>query len=511
MKILTRYLLREHLVPFLYALTALTGFMLINQVARQFGSLVGKGLPWSMIAEVFGLSVPFIVAMTLPMAVLVATLHAFARLGADSEITALKASGVNLVRIVRPVLAAAVLLALATFLFIDQVLPRANHSLKTLIVDIARKKPTFELKEQMVNEVIPGQFFLRAGRIYQASDRLKNVVIYDLIGQDRRRTIYADSGFMRFNRDRTDLHLTLFDGYVHDYDRAQSGVFRRVFFHTDLVRVHGVSNRLERTANDQYKGDREMTICEMEEVVAGDARTLDAMRWERAVTIENDTRALLGAPPLPIPSGASSPRAGWAVTSAYCGTLDRIARWLSPAAAQAQRAPATPTPFTDSVMRMAPGFRPAPPPQAAPDPSGSRLKAQLAGIEARRRNTLQHVSSYRVEINKKLSIAASCIVFVLIGAPIALRFPRGGIGLVVGASVFIFGFYYVGLIGGEALAEQLVVTPFWGMWTPNLVMTAIGLVLFVLLGRQHTAKRSGRWAERWESWRERWQRRRRLA
>ena len=88
MKILSRYLLREHLGPFTFALGALTGLMLLNQVARQFANLIGKGLPWGVIGSVFGLSLPFILAMTVPMAVLVAALQAFSRLGTDSEVTA---------------------------------------------------------------------------------------------------------------------------------------------------------------------------------------------------------------------------------------------------------------------------------------------------------------------------------------------------------------------------------------------------------------------------------------
>ena len=191
MKILSRYLLKEHLGPFLFALGALTGLMVVNQVARQFASLIGKGLPWSVVAEVFGLSLPFIFAMTLPMAVLMAVLYAFSRLGADNEITACKASGIDLVRVVRPVILAACALTAFTFGFVDQVLPRSNHRLKTLLIDIARKKPTFELREQMVNEVVPGQLFLRAGRIDQAADRLRDVVIYDLANEARRRTIYG--------------------------------------------------------------------------------------------------------------------------------------------------------------------------------------------------------------------------------------------------------------------------------------------------------------------------------
>src|SRR5438034_4250933 len=137
---LSRYLLRQHLAPLGFALTALTGLMLLQQIAKQFGNLVGKGLPWGVIIEVFVLSIPFIVAVTLPMAVLVAVLHAFTRLAADNEITALAASGVSTWRVIAPVLGGATLVGALSLAWNDQVLPRTNHRLRTLQVDIQRKR-----------------------------------------------------------------------------------------------------------------------------------------------------------------------------------------------------------------------------------------------------------------------------------------------------------------------------------------------------------------------------------
>lgn len=483
MRLLSRYLLRECVPPFLFALSAMTGLMLLNQVARQFGDLVGKGLTWGVIAEVFALSIPFIIAMTLPMAVLVAVLFAFSRLGGDNEITALKASGVNLVALVRPVLFAGVGMAALNFAFNDHVLPRSNHLLKILLIDIARKKPTFEMKEQMVNEVIPGQFYLRAGRIDQAADRLRDVVIYDLANAARRRTIYADSGYMRFTSDLTDLHLTLFDGYMHDYDRAQPGLFRRVFFRTDYVRLRGVSNQFRRTAEDASKSDREMSVCEMEAIVHANDDDLAALEAERALARENDVRTLLGVAPR-IADGAAAPRSagrsGLSIAP-YCRFLGAIARLVLPRPARAD------TVASDSSRRVL--GRPAGP--AAADVAGWRLRDQQQVFRARRAAIAGYVSRYRVEIHKKFAIPAMCIAFVLIGAPLALRFPRGGVGLVIGASAGIFGLYYVGLIGGETLADKQIITPFWAMWTPNLLMTAVGLALFSRLGREHATSRGG--------------------
>src|SRR5213076_2382691 len=114
---LSRYLLRQHLAPLGFALTALTGLMLLQQIAKQFGNLVGKGLPWGVIIEVFVLSIPFIVAVTLPMA----------GLAADNEITALAASGVSTGRVVAPVLVGATLVGALSLAWNDQVLPRTNH------------------------------------------------------------------------------------------------------------------------------------------------------------------------------------------------------------------------------------------------------------------------------------------------------------------------------------------------------------------------------------------------
>ncbi|HMA42927.1 MAG TPA: LptF/LptG family permease, partial [Gemmatimonadales bacterium] len=251
-RILSRYLVRQHIAPLGFALSALTALMLLNQIAKQIGNLVGKGLPTSVIVEVFVLSVPFIVAMTLPMAVLVAVLHTMSRLAADSEVTAMTANGISVGRIARPVLLWGAVVAILAFLWNDQVLPRSNHRLRTLLVDIQRKKPSLALKEQVINEVVPGQFFLRAALIDQATNRLRDVTIYDLGDADRRRIITADSGHMGYTPGQTDLYLALVDGDIQEVRRGADAQFNRTFFHTNFIRVRNVSNQLVRTEEDAY-------------------------------------------------------------------------------------------------------------------------------------------------------------------------------------------------------------------------------------------------------------------
>jgi lipopolysaccharide export system permease protein len=122
-KIIGRYVLKEHVGPFVFASTALTSLMLLQYIAKRFGDLVGKGLPASVITEFMALSLPFTIAMTLPMAVLVAVLYAFSRLAAENEITALKASGVGMRSVLGPVMLAGVVISMGHLAFLDGVLP----------------------------------------------------------------------------------------------------------------------------------------------------------------------------------------------------------------------------------------------------------------------------------------------------------------------------------------------------------------------------------------------------
>jgi lipopolysaccharide export system permease protein len=114
------------------------------------------------------------------------------------------------------------------------------------------------------------------------------------------------------------------------------------------------------------------------------------------------------------------------------------------------------------------------------------MDAHLRLDEARyRRNRAE------IEIDKKFSLAFACIVFVLVGAPLAVRFPRGGVGLVIGASFFIFAVYYVCLTAGESLADNSIISPFFAMWADNIVFLIAAVFLIVRMGRETGSGRGG--------------------
>ena len=595
MKILSKYILREHVGPFTFALTALTSLMILNFISRQFGELVGKGLPPSVIAEFFALSVPFTVALTLPMSVLVAVLYAFSRLAAENEVTALKASGVSAWRLVTPALVWGFLMSLFLLAFNDQVLPRANFRLKTLQDDIAQTKPTFLLKPQVINAVQEEKFYLKAGHIDRANGHMREVVIYDLSDPTRRRTIYADSGVIGFAENLRDLQLDLYSGQMQEVSVAKPGQLDRLFYGSDRITLHDVSRQIKLSEGDTLsRGDRELGVCAMQKRLARAKVTYEQNRREymealRLAKLPAAQRTASSVAHLPRPIVPEEPKnLGWA----YCRMLSRLigvraaeaaevkvallhpvapdtAHSVAPDTAHsvpqdtaagarqdaarrdsAQRAaadtaaPVTSTPpgtridprrqrltldpATPPVQR-APDAAPVPVPapaqaQSAPakntfiDPFLAKTAAESAArVQANKRLTETELAEnmsrirdvrmmyemsqrtknrYEIEINKKFSLAAACLIFVVLGAPLALRFPRGGVGLVLMVSLIVFALYYVGLIGGESLANKGIIPPFWAMWGTNVALTVIGVVLLFRMGHEENSGRGGNWGDR---------------
>ena len=477
MKILSRYLLRQHAVPFVFALTALTGFLLLNQVSRRIESLLGKGLPWTVIAEFFALTIPYLIAMTLSMAVLVAVLHAFSQMAGDREITAMRAGGVSLRQMLTPVLAGATVVAVVAFLFGDQVLPRTNHRLRTLMTDIARTKPTFSLKEHAINQVGDRRrYYLRATRIDPATYRMRDVTLYDLAEPTRSRIVYADSGYLAFTPNQEDLQLTLYEAIIHEFDRTSPNMFQTSDVERQVLVFRGIGREFVRREDDQYRGDRELGTCAL------DGRVQDARRDQHLAELRgeaarrNSIRVLVGLPEIQPDTTVPATR-----KSMYCRGLELLAGWLGPKQLIAQ------TPARDSVAnRLRSSFnKPAQrvyPPGKLPSSRASEIRA----FEDRSKAARLRAANYRVEFHKKYAIPAACITFVLIGAPIAMRFPGGGVGLVVGASMAIFGIYYVGLIAGESLANRLVVPPFVAMWASNLLFGIAGTIALWFAHRSGT-------------------------
>lgn len=540
MRIIARYILREHVSHLVFWLTALTSLLLLQYVARQLDKLVGKGLPWSVIGEFLLLSLPFTVAMTLPMALLMSTLQAFGRLSAEHEVTAFKASGIGVRSLMAPVLVAAAVLSLLMVGFNDQVLPRANHRLAILLGDIVSVRPTMGLQQQVLKPVSE-TFYMRVGWIDDKSNRMRAVEIYDLQNSEERKSVYADSGTFTLSPDSVDLQLVLYDGEQFQFPKGDSRQLQRTAFREQVLRVKGVARGFSATGpQGQYKGEREQSICELQReyelrAVEYESRRQRWIAQLRAEAAESPTGDSVLVVPRPRPAHGG-------LATLYCRTIPNL---FKPRTAEAAPVPArvmwdaqdsvargqdsvaraqdsvprgqdSVARAQDSVaaaMHVSPpsdGLLPSTGPDGLPLPSGSAAASPIPGepdnlpppaifavTPESLAEGLYQMSSYAVEVQKKFALSIACFVFVLFGPPIALRFPRGGLGLTLGVSLAVFGAYYVCLMAGETLADKGRLDPLVAMWGANVLFTSGGLVMLLRVERTTDGSRGGGLRDWW--------------
>ncbi len=457
MTILTRYLIRSHVGPFLFTFSLLTGLLFLNTVTRLLQDLVGKGLPREVILEALVLSFPHTVALTLPMAVLPAVLYTFSELAAASEIVAMSGGGVQPRRLFLPVLLLGALLGGITYTFNDRILPEANHQLKNLRNSIRQKSPTFQLRERVVNLIEAGNglgpYYMRVDKIDPMSNELTDVVIYDMSQQGVRRTTYAARGNMQLDAAFTDLQLRLHDGHMYEVGSGDVGSFQQTGFEQQLYMLRGVGDVFE-DLGDNQRSDREMSVALLRDSADAKRLAIDAIREESR---ENAVRAVLRA----LGQGPASD------STRSRGTSFAKTMALSPGSQLS----------SDEITRTV----------------ALTARTNTARLDALRKRA----SQYGVEIHKKLVIATACMVFVLIGVPVGIRFPRGGVSMVIVVSAVVIGVYQYGLTTGEDWADRDLAAPFWTMWAPSLIFVTAGIFLVSRMGRWTATARESGWREIW--------------
>ncbi len=258
MSILCRYYVKEHLVPFFLALLVLTFILIMNRIFELVFNIVGKGLSVLIVLKVFILSLPFIIALTVPMAVLVAVITVFGKSSQDFEIIAIKSGGVNLYRLIIPVLLAVFLLSMGMVYFNNHILPEANHTVKNLLIDINEKKPTMRLKQGIFSSPFKGyDIYIR--KIDQRTSNIYDVLIYQSEKGKLVKVVISDSGEMATAEGR--IVLQLFDGEMHEVDQKEPLHYRKLSFkkHTLVFPYDDEFVAKER----EYRSDRELSAFAM--------------------------------------------------------------------------------------------------------------------------------------------------------------------------------------------------------------------------------------------------------
>jgi lipopolysaccharide export system permease protein len=454
MKILSRYIIKEHLPPFLFALAVLMFIFLMQFMLKYITKIFGKGLSIFTIIELVFFNLAWMFALAVPMAVLIATLMSFGRLSGDNEITILKSSGISIYRIIRPAIFFGVVITILMVIFNDKVLPDFNHRARVMFNNIGQKKATLKLEPGIFFTV--GKFSFHAEKIDKTlgeellesvnltgpefdtsvkPDKLINVTIFDRSNPTKTITVTAHEGYMLYSKPKKSLLFTLFDGEYHELDNINTEEYRFSHFVRNDRYIPAPEFELE-MREDSYRGDREMNIKMMMERVTQSRESL-----------ENERKKIKG----------------------YLKELEIIIPSDNPDTFNNR----------DSVHVS---FQPIEWQRAADKAhrNASRLFQKVRISDNKISSDKRNINKFLVEVHKKFSIPFASIVFILIGAPLGIAARRGSLGVGATLSIIFFLIYWACLILGEDLADRQLLTPFWGMWFPNVI---IGLVGFYITWR----------------------------
>ncbi len=415
------HIVREAVTPFIMALTVIMFVFLLQFLMRFIDRIVGKGLDLWTIIELIVFNLAWMVVLAVPMAMLVACVMAFGALASSNELTALKAAGVSLGRMLFPIMVLSIMVAVFDLQFNNIVLPDANHRAKDLMTDITRKKPSLQIDPGTftTGDEIPGYSIL-ARRTNPATSDLQDLTIYDHAQPNESRVITAKFGHLAFTRDFRNVILTLRDGEIHQQGAQQPGDYRRGRFGTYIVTVPTTGYDFMHQGESE-RSDRELSATALLKYL----HTHDTLKSKEIAQLRQHM-------------------------------VEFANELTSLKAPENQQATAT-----ISLMRSM--FSPH--------------LMTLQNDESSITQTQEDIDSYQVEVHKKYAIPASCIIFALIGVPLGALAKRSGVGAGTGLSIGFFVVYWIFLIGGEKLADRAVITPFWGMWGGNFILLGIGILL----------------------------------
>ncbi len=454
MKILHRHVLLAHIGPFFFGFFTVIFVFLLQFLTRTLDRLVGKGLELTVIIELILLQIAWMVVLAAPMGVLIACLMAFGKMTNDLEITAMRAGGISLWKLMYPVLIAGAILTVLVERFGNVVLPEANHQAKVLMMDISRKKPSFGLQENVFSNMIYGYSIL-ARKTSETTSDIGGVTIYDYTRPQSETVITAETGMFEYSSDFRYLIMTLYNGEMHEIDKNTRKEYRRVEFEKHKVLLDATGFGFQRSDESTVsRGDRELSASTMLGICDSLQVQIDARKQRIAQSATTLFERIL------------------ADTSFQ--SLDSLKFGDSLAIGETQNRP------SDTLFYLA----------SLPKTSqiemidmatslGRTVQNETSNSLFSIRNDMEMQRKYMVEVHKKFSIPFACFCFVLVGVPLGVLAKRGGFGVGAGLSLAFFLMYWAFLISGEKLADRGIVSPSVAMWAGNAVLIVIGTGLFL--------------------------------
>jgi lipopolysaccharide export system permease protein len=422
-----------------------TFFITLMVLIMQFfwlwvDDFVGKGISNDVLLEFIWYQSAVLVPLALPLSVLLSSIMTFGNLGESYELVAIKSAGISLLRFMRPLFFVTLGICAIAFAFSNNVIPVAQLKSRTLLADIVHANPSFDLKEGVFYNKIPG-FAIKVGQ-KERDSIIKDVIIYEQSSTVQDHFIIAKSGVMRAGENRRYIEFHLKDGWR--YEERGTGTnteYIRLGFR-EYKRLFDISNLglQQRTADSVNKNNARMLSMRQLSVAID-----SIVKQNEAIGIRTRNEVFSG---IPFVTRIDSNWKSTDTSNIKAKTFDAF--------------------IPDSIQRMVQQ-------RVLNRLSNARITNDIliTQLEAERGNLRQH----RIEWHRKISLSLACLVLFLIGAPLGSIIRKGGLGSPLIFSIIFFMVFYFSSTSGEKAAKTASMEPWLGMWLSTFILLPVGIFL----------------------------------
>ena len=412
---------------------------------RYVDELVGKGLEINVLAQFFFYSGLTLIPLSLPLAILLAALMTFGNFGERYELLSMKAAGIPLLRIIRPVVLFCVFLGGMSFFFQNIIGPRAQKQLWTLLVSMKQKSPEVDIPEGVFYSDIDG-YNIYVKQKDRKTGMLKDVLIYNFSdGFENAHIIWAAEGKLELTADKQHLFLHLYNGEQFENLKSQSVISRNVPYRRETFKEKHTLIQFSSEFNmvDGSFLDRRSDIKNMHEIsVAIDSLTTHADSVGRSMYSD-------------------------IMSTTYRGAV------LTPADSVKIKTENIAVINTDSIYNSMTSQEKL----KVLTTTENRVKSLSTDWDMKSfltKDTDNSIRSHRSDWHKKITLSLACIIFFFIGAPLGAIIRKGGLGMPVVISVLIFVLYYIIDSGATRVAKSGEMNIVLGTWMSTIILAPLG-------------------------------------
>lgn len=455
MKKIHKFLLKSYIGPLLLTFFIVLFILLMQFLWKYIDDLVGKGLSTGVITELIIYASTTLVPMALPLAILLASLMTFGNLGENFELTALKASGISLQVIMRPLIFVSILISAFAFFFSNNIMPVANLKMLSLLHDVRQQQPAFNIKEGIFYQGLEN-YSIRVQKKDPKRNMLYKLLIYD---HSKRRgntsVIIADSALMNFSPNKQYLLLTLFNG--RKYEELQEDMRRKKyrtypaqkdFFKQETITFDLSGFNFKRSDESLWKKNYQMlNVNQLTFSIDSLNRDLQNRKQEFSKIFYRSS--LLTR--YPANKDTAIFFENFEVKKNF--SIDSVFRQM-------------PLESYKQLLQRALQYARS---------SETYITSTSDTYNLHKKWIIKH----KIEWHKKFTLSIACLILFFIGAPLGAIIRKGGFGMPVVVSVLFFVFYYLLSITGERLAKEEILTPFEGMWLASAILLPMGIYITV--------------------------------